>query len=370
MIVTLSINWTVILNGLQRYMVPFLAPFFFLYFVRIAKMLNIRKLKYFKASAWMALLLTISDLGEYIFSLYPTFYYARMACACFSYTFRVCLLYLMLQLFIDKKNKTLSSLFKIPMILNLFLSFSAFFTKLAFYYDANYEIVRGPIILSPFIASGIYFIIFIILAFKKLKKGNKTELYLILFVLILTTTGTILEAKFSLKGILATLAFLAVVFYYIYFITVAYTIDGLTGALVRSKLYSDIEKRKSYALILIDINGLKKLNDRDGHAAGDLCIVKTVESIRAVIPQTDKVYRMGGDEFVVILRNTNIDDIIDISRRIKSHVEVEGYSIALGYSIKESDEPFDLLFTQADEMLYQDKHFYKEMMKEITISQQ
>ncbi|MCH7791798.1 MAG: GGDEF domain-containing protein [Planctomycetes bacterium] len=84
--------------------------------------------------------------------------------------------------------------------------------------------------------------------------------------------------------------------------------DALTGAWNRrffdrhidGALQRALEDRRSLTLLMFDIDDFKRFNDDYGHAAGDLILRETVRLLRSVIRPTDKVCRMGGDEFVVI----------------------------------------------------------------------
>ena len=84
--------------------------------------------------------------------------------------------------------------------------------------------------------------------------------------------------------------------------------DPLTGAWNRrffdrhidGALHRALEDRRSLTLLMFDIDDFKRFNDDYGHAAGDLILCETVRLLQSVIRPTDKVCRMGGDEFVVI----------------------------------------------------------------------
>ena len=81
--------------------------------------------------------------------------------------------------------------------------------------------------------------------------------------------------------------------------------DALTGLANRRGIDSDLADRMasgdSWALILVDLDGFKPVNDMQGHAAGDLVLVETARRLSTVLdPDTDLVGRWGGDEFVIL----------------------------------------------------------------------
>ena len=86
-------------------------------------------------------------------------------------------------------------------------------------------------------------------------------------------------------------------------------IDPLTGCANRRGLEEDLERAMAganrtgldVALTVIDLDGLKQINDTNGHAAGDASSRDLADCLRSVVRETDTVYRVGGDEFVVLM---------------------------------------------------------------------
>jgi diguanylate cyclase (GGDEF)-like protein/PAS domain S-box-containing protein len=98
--------------------------------------------------------------------------------------------------------------------------------------------------------------------------------------------------------------------------------DSLTKVLNRNggeKLLREmIQQQKPFAVVLIDLNGFKPINDTFGHDAGDVVLVKTAELISGVIREQDQVIRWGGDEFIIIL---NVNNRGAIERAMKKIVK-------------------------------------------------
>lgn len=79
-----------------------------------------------------------------------------------------------------------------------------------------------------------------------------------------------------------------------------------------------VSKNINYGILMIDIDHFKRVNDTYGHTVGDMAIVLLVETIRNVIKASDKVIRYGGEEFVVILDNCDIEDTYKVAERLRS----------------------------------------------------
>ena len=150
--------------------------------------------------------------------------------------------------------------------------------------------------------------------------------------------------------------------------------DSLTG--VRNKhAYSEAEtylnqkirqnEIDKLALVVCDINGLKIVNDTLGHAAGDK-LIKDACSLICEHFTHGAVYRIGGDEFVVILQEKGFDTMLevidDINRAIEESIKKKEVVIAIGHSeLTKQDQLVHDVFERADQMMYQRKQELKQM---------
>src|SRR4051794_30701518 len=148
------------------------------------------------------------------------------------------------------------------------------------------------------------------------------------------------------------------------------TTDDLTGLPNRRHLDRSLQRRleaakvrgASLALLLIDLDGFKELNDTLGHRAGDLVLEQIGPRLRAVLRAGDELARLGGDEFAVVL--SDADDAEPVGRRIASALgaglTVDGIDVRIGASIgiavfPEHGEDAETLLQRADVAMYQAK---------------
>lgn len=113
-----------------------------------------------------------------------------------------------------------------------------------------------------------------------------------------------------------------------------------------------------FTLVVIDLDGLKEINDRDGHAAGDDALRALGERFRRVLRFGDNAARIGGDEFALILPNTDPDDVPLLLERIAS-ARLDGrpcppFSYGVAQCPSEADDT-ESLFKLADSRLYDAK---------------
>ena len=116
------------------------------------------------------------------------------------------------------------------------------------------------------------------------------------------------------------------------------------------------------AVLFIDMNDFKQINDRCGHEIGDKALVAAADIMRRTVRGADIVARLGGDEFVAIIRDIGSQDDASLvsgklSRALKSPVDIEGSSIDLSASIGVSIFPdhaqtLDTLLTLSDAAMY------------------
>lgn len=149
--------------------------------------------------------------------------------------------------------------------------------------------------------------------------------------------------------------------------------DGLTGLANRRLLetrlqtgLADARQRKlKLAMLFIDLDGFKGINDRYGHLAGDRLLVEVASRIAGAIRAEDIACRYGGDEFVVLLLNVDQVDVANmiadkIRERIGRNWFVDGHPIrvtaSIGVAIYPIDgEQYDALMSCADASMYRSR---------------
>ncbi len=129
-------------------------------------------------------------------------------------------------------------------------------------------------------------------------------------------------------------------------------------------LNSSLEAGLSLHLIILDINNLKTINDTYGHKQGDNMLVDSAKILKVTIGQLGEVYRIGGDEFACIIRNSEeyvINDYISqLFEQIDRYNEkAENYNISIAYGMAsynaELDNNIHSLFVRADKAMYNNK---------------
>lgn len=137
------------------------------------------------------------------------------------------------------------------------------------------------------------------------------------------------------------------------------TVDQLTGVRNRRALLSYIHGLPAgfqFAFIFGDINGLKEENDTKGHEAGDR-LIRQSAAVLSEVSGADHVFRMGGDEFLLIVPHVSEKQAECILRDLRRRYDADGISIALGCVVHTSPfEDIDAIISETDRKMYQNKN--------------
>jgi diguanylate cyclase (GGDEF)-like protein/PAS domain S-box-containing protein len=151
--------------------------------------------------------------------------------------------------------------------------------------------------------------------------------------------------------------------------------DPLTGLanrlLFQDRLWHALERghreRTPTCVMIIDLDGFKKINDELGHPMGDLVLVSFAERLRSVLRASDTAARLGGDEFSIVCENTETADAEVLAERLRTTITeplvVGDQAIPVGISIgigcvpggEEPGHVYEQMIRAADDAMYADK---------------
>lgn len=118
------------------------------------------------------------------------------------------------------------------------------------------------------------------------------------------------------------------------------------------------------AMLFVDVDGLKLLNDSFGHHAGDAALVHVSQLLRGGVRQSDCVARFGGDEFAILLERVNIDEASETAARLADLIAGSEFrhdgrliplSAAIGIAVIEKGDRLDAVVNRADRAMYEEK---------------
>jgi len=148
-------------------------------------------------------------------------------------------------------------------------------------------------------------------------------------------------------------------------------IDDLTKLYNRKSYNENLEKllfqykryNTPFSIIMYDIDDFKQINDTYGHSVGDDVLVEMSKLIKLHIRESDYIFRIGGEEFIILLTETQIDKAKLVSEKIRNSVENnlntienEKITISIGLTEVKENDTEDSIFKRVDSLMYESKN--------------
>jgi diguanylate cyclase (GGDEF)-like protein len=148
--------------------------------------------------------------------------------------------------------------------------------------------------------------------------------------------------------------------------------DALTGLLNRRALAPLLQREaghlrrfgQSYAVLMLDVDHFKSINDRHGHAAGDAALVKLADVLRDCSREVDHIARLGGEEFCILLPHTDLAGAMQLGERVHAAVRSAAWeqfersvTVSVGVAVAQlGNETPQAVLERADQALYRAKN--------------
>ena len=251
----------------------------------------------------------------------------------------------------------------IPAILNATLCFISIPTKIVFYISEDNHFHRGTLGYLTYFINALY-LIYLIYNLIRNGKSSKEEPYMPLFLSLTSVLCLIMPLFFdniTMHWFNITIA-INVLLYYVFLLQQFTKRDQLTKLLNRQSYYSDAEKYMDNitAVVAMDMDGLKTINDNEGHIAGDIALKQLADCFTKAAKQGQRIYRIGGDEYAIMCIGSSETDVQSLIERIREEIAKTAYTCSVGYAMKSNDITIDKLYQRADTNLYEEKkQFYE-----------
>ena len=302
-----------------------------------------------------------AEIVEHYYSLLLQPSFVRVVVSALAYSARPAIAYFVIADPLRKAAGRYAPLFCIPLILNALLAFSALFSPIMFSYDAGNSFTRGPLGFVPFVVAAFYLVVLFWLGIVRIRRGEVVDAIICTTAIVMCSFGVFIEFRWQHVGILPSMAIFCELFYYTYLVMLSYSTDFLTGAFLRNRMYKEVAlSRGERYYITFDVNGLKLINDGQGHTAGDEALVSFASAVHANKPISALFYRLGGDEFAVLYRTSSEQDVLDLIERIRKDCTDLPYGFSVGYGKFAGSDDFERVTIEADDMLYDCKRAFWE----------
>ena len=191
---------------------------------------------------------------------------------------------------------------------------------------------------------------------------NRREGIVILVCVIFIFLTVAAEMIGNRNDLLNMVSEVCAMIFYVFVTSLSNKEDVLTKLFNRRAFYEDTSRfsKTINGVIQIDMNGLKFLNDNFGHGAGDAALVGVAAILKKSIGEYDNmyVYRLSGDEFVILMLNGTDEELNGTIDKIRNNINNSDYSIAVGGCFTDNDISFEEAMKIAEKEMYDDKNRY------------
>lgn len=259
-------------------------------------------------------------------------------------------------------SKRFPKLFFLPVVLNIFLCMVSIWSGWVFHINSENIYARGPLFIVPFAVSAFYLFYLIFCSAKQKDKPNrKAETALLTVIMGAIGLAVVMEIFLALRFMVWSVSEVSFILYLLLLTTQKILYDPLTGTFSRIAYEKRLEKincRTVCTVAMIDLNHLKKVNDRFGHSVGDAAICGAATAILKVKLRHMQLYRYGGDEFVLLSSRLCGDEMKKVLQEAQEYCEmVHGVSLSFAYGVAEYHPGDDLhkVILNADANMYRCK---------------
>ncbi len=214
-------------------------------------------------------------------------------------------------------------LFLFLIIINIVLQIKSWFDGSVFYIDKFMEFQQGELYYVYILIFTISFLQLFVNMYKFSKKCQAKNYQALIFVAILGLSGNLIQMIYGEILIIWVIATLITILTFVYYTAIINQLDPVTLVFKR-RCYENMLTNINFDAVVvnIDVNKFKEINDIHGHAVGDFVLSKIAEIIRETYGLDGVIYRTGGDEFCVILKQ-NLRFIEELNENFISNLEKE-----------------------------------------------
>ncbi len=255
-----------------------------------------------------------------------------------------------------------------------FIALASPFTGWFFTVSAEGIYSRGPLYLYNEVLGILFVVIWGIYTFIEFSYVEPIDKLHIAELLGIQVCAIILQGLNSTYKIIYICGAFMIMLYYAFITEVYGKYDKMTT--VRNRAYYDFYLRRikpasRYSVIMFDANGLKNINDTLGHKEGDKLICCVASAVNKAVAQNGSVYRVGGDEFIAIIRSQEEEIVNRINSYALELLSEYGKNLSFeptvssGIAIHENGEEYSSVLIRAEESMYKAKEkFYEATGKE------
>lgn len=354
------------LEVLQAYYAPIIVLIFFSFILITDQLLTRQEKKLFLMELGVVGVMLVSTWMDRCVSAIATGEWWRLRFFTSAVQFAVAPVSPLILLWIYERNQTIHMRWIqcLPAIITAVLSMSSIRTGWVLWVEPGNIYSRGPLFLLPFFASAIYVVFILHAVSRQEAPGRRLETAFLLCAGFAIAGASTLEIVFVIRYMIWSTTAVLLMIYFLLITILKVLYDPQTGVYSRlaySKRMESIKANQPVTMAMIDMNGLKAINDHFGHKAGDRAIEKVSKTLLSLPLKGKKLYRYGGDEFVMIMegwRGKELEE--ELKKRASDCGVVYGVNLSFAFGVVEyRGGDLHKVTDEMDCLMYQNKQEMK-----------
>ncbi|MEG0275452.1 MAG: GGDEF domain-containing protein [Coprobacillus sp.] len=341
---------------------PIVLLVIFLVLVRYNPLFNRRQSRLFTLAACTVLFMIFVVIFDYFFTYfrYQPFVSFRTITTFLNFAFSP-----LIPIFLDKISNQEKSKWYIyvPFFINTGLCLLSIVNGVIFSIGPTNGYGRGILFFVPFMTTLFYILVLFVRSSYRYLRSRFSERIFLMVTICLLIGSMVLEIVYYYLFFVWTTVAITLPLYYLLLNINQSIIDPLTRSYNRLMYNKDIERidgKKKCIVALLDINNFKLVNDNYGHDFGDKYLINFVSLINHSLPSTSSIYRIGGDEFIIISKTSDLEKTANHLAFAKKEALKNDMDFSYGIDMYMPNQEFSEFIKHIDQLMYQNKKKDKE----------
>ena len=238
------------------------------------------------------------------------------------------------------------------------LYFTSQWTHLVCWFSQENSYKSGPLARLPYFLFAFYLVVFVWQNIRHFRSHTGGERGFLLYELLAAGAGILLYFLLGIDNDYSAIFAGCLLLYYLFMYIHSAKADPLTGLLNRQCYYRELGDPggdKACAVVSVDMNELKWLNDTLGHDAGDAGLVAVARCLQLGALRNKDVYRVGGDEFLILYYDLTREKVLEDVETMRAGLAQTQYVCAFGAAFPGEKYDLEHMAVEADAAMYADK---------------
>ena len=246
----------------------------------------------------------------------------------------------------------------IPLLVSVPVLYTSQWTRLVCWFTQENSWVGGTLRWWPYALFAYYLVVFMVQNIRRFRSHTGGERGFLIYLWVAATAGVLLYLLLGTSMDYSSIFASCLLLYYLFLYIHSAKVDPLTGLMNRQCYYRELGDPggdKACAVVSVDMNELKWLNDTLGHDAGDAGLVAVAKCLQLGDLRNKDVYRVGGDEFLILYYDLTPEQVLADVEVMRTGLAKTQYVCAFGAAFPGEKYDLEHMAVEADAAMYADK---------------